>query len=185
MPSRPRSSVALPAICPATLMNRRFADTLGWLSNTCTVPVFSTTYQRALLAGSCSISTGEENAARLGNTRSTARDTTPEGASPARQLELAGRESRPDNAPGAMGGVVPTPPPPASPESPPQACSIPSRQAAAKRILCPGRSMCPAHHSAAPGSRCALRATRQEKPGPTGPDRARGSEAHVDAHYIS
>src|SRR6187551_1600338 len=105
MPSRPRSSVALPAICPATLMNRRFADTLGWLSNTCTVPVFSTTYQRALLAGSCSISTGEENAARLGNTRSTARDTTPEGASPAIQAALEGRASRPDK-PGATPGVV-------------------------------------------------------------------------------
>src|SRR6478735_727568 len=196
MPSRPRSSVALPAICAATLMNTRFAATSSWLSNTCTVRVFSTTYQRALLAGSCSISTGEEKAARLGNTRSTASDTWLDGASPARQVVLAGRESRPAT-PGAAGGGALEPPPGGAVESPPQACSPASHVAAmtARTPVCRSgdsrQAIGLANHGPRDGSRCARAATSPKKrpvrhrTGRGGIASPWGLELKIHAHHIA
>src|SRR4051812_9750123 len=108
MPSRPRSSVALPGLefsRDETSMNVRFADTLAVLSNAITWPVFCTMYQRAALPGSCSIAMGCVKFARFGNTRCTAKLTLVLGGSPARHVALAGRASRPAVPP--LGGAAP------------------------------------------------------------------------------
>src|SRR5688500_13751692 len=97
MLSRPRSSFALFGlydIRPEISTNCRVVDTPGVLSNTRTMPVFCATYQRSVRVGSCSIAIGTENV-RFGNTRSTASGNGERGASPARQVVLAGRESSP------------------------------------------------------------------------------------------
>src|SRR6187401_1670229 len=104
MPSRPRSSFELLGSelrRELTSMNTRVVDTLAVLSNTSTCPVFCTTYQRALLPGSCSIAMGCVKLGRFANARCTASETELSGASPARQVVFDGRESRPDT-----GGVA-------------------------------------------------------------------------------
>src|SRR6185503_17259090 len=98
MPSSPRSSVGLVGSefsRPAMLMNSRDVETLAVLSNTRTEPVFCTTYQRAELPGSCSMAMGCVKFGRLAKARCTAKDTVVPGGSPARQVVLAGRPSRP------------------------------------------------------------------------------------------
>src|SRR5262245_42910671 len=100
MPSRPRSSFRpgpeLGFSRDAMSMKVRVVVTLGVLSNTRTWPVFCTTYQRAELPGSCSMAMGCVNpGVMFGNTRCWSMDT-PLGASPATQVVLDGRESRPE-----------------------------------------------------------------------------------------
>ena len=98
MPSRPRSSLELAGSelsRDERLMNSRVVETFGVLSNTRTEPVFCTTYQRAELPGSCSMAMGWVKFGRLANARCTARDTVVLGGSPARQVVLEGRPSRP------------------------------------------------------------------------------------------
>src|SRR5687767_10851559 len=124
MPSRPRSSLESAGFelrRDAILRNSRVLDTPASLSKTRIEPVFCTTYQRAELPGSCSIATGCEKLGRLLKTRCTDSDTALLGASPARQVEFAGRLSRPDAAGGGGGGItgggvgvgtVPSSPPP-------------------------------------------------------------------------
>src|SRR5687767_4344089 len=75
------------------------------------MPAFCTTYHRAVLAGSCSISTGSVKAGNCANTCSMPSDTLDEGASPAKQEVLDGRESRPDTGGGFPGGGAESPPP--------------------------------------------------------------------------
>src|SRR5690242_17546176 len=79
-------------------------ETLAVLSNTRTWPVFCTTYQRAELPGACSIRMGCVKFGKLGNTRC-ASSATPLGGSPARQLVLLGRASRPEVPVGAGVGA--------------------------------------------------------------------------------
>jgi hypothetical protein len=87
-------------------MKVRVVDTFGVLSNTFTCPVFCTTYQRAEFPGSCSIATGCVKPGRLANTRCTANDTVLAGASPARQVVLDGRASRPEPGGGGVAALV-------------------------------------------------------------------------------
>ena len=87
-------------------MNTEDAATPAVLSNLRTAPVFSTTYQRAELPGSCSMAMGCVNPGRLGNTRCTASDTSLLGASPARQVVFDGRASSPPPVGGVTGPVV-------------------------------------------------------------------------------
>src|SRR5690349_3309409 len=97
MPSNPRSSLAevgSELSRPDKLMNSRVVEALATLSNTRTEPVFWTTYQRELLPGSWSMAMGWVNE-RLGKTRCTATDKALFGASPARQVPLEVRVSRP------------------------------------------------------------------------------------------
>src|SRR5262245_48853766 len=99
MPSRPRSSVGVfgsELSFDAMLMNSRDVDAFAVLSNTRTEPVFWTMYQRALLPGSWSIAIGCVKFGRFGNTRCTSKLTAVLGGSPARQLVLEGRASRPE-----------------------------------------------------------------------------------------
>ena len=81
-------------------MNSRVVETFGVLSNTRTEPVFCTTYQRAELPGSCSMAMGCVKFGRFAKARCTASDTVVLGGSPARQVALEGRPSRPP-----IGGV--------------------------------------------------------------------------------
>src|SRR4030095_14457395 len=104
MPSRPRSSVGLLGSelrRVERLMNSRVVETFGVLSNTRTEPVFCTTYQRAELPGSCSMAMGCVKFGRLAKARCTAKLTVALGGSPARQVVLDGRASRPPS-----GGVA-------------------------------------------------------------------------------
>src|SRR5262245_9321358 len=98
MPSRPRSSLELLGSefsRDEMLMNSLVVATLAVLLNTRTEPVFCTTYQRELLPGSCNIAMGCVKLGRLANARCTASGTVVLGGSPARQVVLAGRPSRP------------------------------------------------------------------------------------------
>src|SRR3954469_13418093 len=98
MPSRPRSSFGSEAseFSRDEMSMKVLADaTLALLSNTRTWPVFCTTYQRAELAGAWSIRMGCVKFGRLGNTRCVSIET-PLGGSPARQVALVGRASRPE-----------------------------------------------------------------------------------------
>ena len=83
------------------LMNSVVVETPALLSNTRTEPVFCTTNQRELSPGACNIAMGCVNT-RLGNARCTDSDTVLLGGSPARQVVLIGRPSRPPT-----GGVPP------------------------------------------------------------------------------
>src|SRR3954468_12563648 len=101
MPSRPRSSVGLlgsELSRAARLTNSRVVETSAVLSNTRTEPVFCTTYQRAEFPGSCNMAMGCVKAGRLANAGWTASDTVLLGGSPARQVVLEGRLSRPPTA---------------------------------------------------------------------------------------
>src|SRR5678815_3237170 len=98
MPSRPRSSLELEGSefsFDAMSMKVLADDTSAVLSNTRTWPVFCTTYQRAELPGACNIRMGCVKFGKLGNTRC-ASSEMPLGGSPARQLVLLGRASRPE-----------------------------------------------------------------------------------------
>src|SRR6185295_5975497 len=109
MPSSPRSSLELVGSelsRDETSMNRLEVATLLVLSNTRTWPVFWTMYQRAELPGACNMATGCVKV-RFGNTRCSAIDTDVPGASPARQVALAGRASRPELGGGGGGGGEP------------------------------------------------------------------------------
>ena len=107
MPSRPRSSLELAGSefsFDEMSMKPLVDETLAVLSNTRTWPVFCTTYQRAELPGACSMRMGCVKFGRFGNTRCVSIET-PLGGSPARQLVLLGRASRPEEPVGVGVGA--------------------------------------------------------------------------------